>query len=236
MDMPRLKFEWDYVFYAIGLFLLFIMVRWFLTIIRKKTVNELNKILYVEANFSLYQALLSNKRLKWIFRGQTIEIMRLTGFLLEGNQERILKWIDQLDHMKLEPYEQFEYLQKRFSYFVDQKNKAEAQQSLSALKNLLTKKNHSFAKAIIHEAELVYDIYIMKKTDLIPSLIEQANRLDDRIMKGITQYRIAKLSYFKQDFKQVSNYLNEAKDNVKGTYWYPIICEAQKNHEILANK
>lgn len=226
-----LNFEWLYILYALIIFLIFIGVRFILHYLRKNTVKHLNELLYIQENYFLYNELLSKKRLRLIFRKELIDIFRLNGYLHEGHSDKILEMIAKLDQAKLEPYEKLEYYQKRFSYFVEQNNKEEAKKSLRLLKSIFKKDNE-----VIKEAELIYNIYILHDTSLIPELMEKAKNTKDKVMKGITQYRIAKLYYYDNNYQQVDYYLDKAQENVKGSFWYPIVVEAKKNKHILARK
>lgn len=230
-----IKFQWLYLIYGLIIFLIFVGVRFVLNIIRSRTLKELDILLYQKQNFYLYHELLNNKRLKWVFTKNTILIMHLKGYLLAGDDDLINQTIKKLDQRKLEPYEKLDYYQKRFSYFVSKNNQEEASQSLELLKGLFKKKNEK-TLAIIDEAELIYRIYLLHDTSLIPILIDKANTQNDTIMKGITEYRLAKLYYYANNHKKVDVYLEKAKENVQGTYWYPIVMEALQDHSILALK
>lgn len=227
----KFNFEWIYLIYALIIFLIFIGVRFILHYLRKNTIKHLNELLYVHENYFLYHELLSKKRLRLILRKELIDIFHLNGYLHEGNTEKIKKMFMKLDQARLEPYEKLEYYQKRFSYFVEQNNKAEAKNSLRLLKSIFKKDNE-----ITKEADLIYNIYILHDTSLIPELIAKIDKTSDKIMKGITQYRIAKLYFYDKNYELVDFYLNEALENVKGSYWYPIVVEAKKDKRILAKK
>jgi len=236
MFLIKDQFDLVYLIYGFSIFILFIGVRFLLSIVRKRSLVELNNLLYLNQNFKAYQNLLNNKRLRIAFRKQSLDLMRLKGYLLEGNQENTEKYISKLDSEKLEPYERLDFYQKRFSYFVEKDYKEEAKISLNLLRNLLRKTKNKTAKSIITEAELIYDIYIIHNHKLIPELIQKAEAMTDRVLKGITEYRIAKLYYYQNNIHEVNIYLEKAKENVKGTYWYPIVLEAVKDHQVLSYK
>lgn len=232
----KFEFSWVYLLYALFIFLIFIGVRIILFNLRKKTINHLNELLYLKENFFLYQELLKNKRLRLIFRKEMIDILKLNGYLLEGDENKIKEMIHKLDNSILEPFEKLDYYQKRFSYFVEQNDRNEANKSLQLLKEVFKKAKNPKTISIIEEAEFIYEIYIMHNTKLIPDLIEKEKMINDPIRKGVTQYRIAKLYYYQNNQDKVNIYLEKAKNNVKGSYWYPIIIEAQKNNHVLAKK
>lgn len=236
MILLNIEFSWSYLVYTLFIFLIFIGVRILLNYLRKQTIKQLNNLLYGQENYFLYQELLNNKRLKYIFRKQMLDIMRLNGYLLEGNDKKIVELIEKLDIAKLEPYEKLDYYQKRFSYFVEHRNKEEAKKSLLMLKNLFKKTSNIKVKKLLDEAELIYGIYIKRDTKLINELIEKTKTISDPLIKGITEYRIAKLYYYANNHTEVDYYLAQAKENVLGSYWYPVVIAAQKDHRVLEKK
>ena len=55
-------------------------------------------------------------------------------------------------------------------------------------------------------------------------------------MRGIIQYRIAKLCYFKHDEEMMYLYLSRAEKNLKDTWYAPIIEQAKTDPSILERK
>ena len=73
-------------------------------------------------------------------------------------------------------------------------------------------------------------------TGLIKKLIGRAEHTKNDIMRGVTQFRIAKLAWFKGDTEMMELYLNRAGKNLKNTLYAPIIQAAKTDPSILETK
>ena len=79
---------------------------------------------------------------------------------------------------------------------------------------------------ILEEGQSLIRIYIDKDVSFIDSLIQKATRTQQKVVRGITQYRVARLAYLKGDQEMVDKYLRRASVNVVGTYYQSIVAEA----------
>ena len=222
------KFEPIYLIYPIILFGIFIGVRIFLFNVKKKTTLELQDLLYKKGQLFLYLELLKNKRLRIAFSKVELKLLKLEGVLALGTDEEVVSVISELDNTKLKKKYKLEFLNKRFAYYVEKNNKKEAKKTYEYLEFILAKNKHSEAKKILKEAKRVLDIYINRDTSLINELIIEAKETENKVVRGINYYRVAKLYYFSLDNKKAKEYLEEAKPLVVGTYYEGIISEALK--------
>lgn len=230
------KFEPIYIIYPVILFGIFIGIRIFLFNVKKKTTLELQDLLYRRGQLFLYLELLKNKRLRIAFSKVELKLLKLEGLLALGTDEEVETLIIELDNTKLKKRYKLDFLNKRFTYFVEKNNKKEAKKTYEDLEFLLAKNKHSEAKKILKEAKRVLDIYINRDTSLINTLIVEAKETENQVVKGVNYYRIAKLYYFSKDNKKAREYLQEAKPLVSGTYYEGIISEALKDIKILEVK
>ncbi len=230
------KFEPIYLIYPVILFGIFIGVRLFLNTIKKKTTLELQDLLYRKRQLFLYLELLNNKRLRIAFSKAELKLLKLEGLLALGSDEEVENIINELDNTKLKKRYKLDFLNKRFTYFVEKNNKKEAKKTYEDLHHLLEKNKHAEAKKILKEAKRILDIYINRDTSLINTLLVEAKETENQVVKGITYYRVAKLYYFLKDNKKAKEYLQEAKPLVVGTYYEGIISEALKDIKILEVK
>ncbi len=230
------KFEPIYIIYPVILFGIFIGIRIFLFNVKKKTTLELQDLLYRRGQLFLYLELLKNKRLRIAFSKVELKLLKLEGLLALGTDEEVETLIIELDNTKLKKRYKLDFLNKRFTYFVEKNNKKEAKKTYEDLEFLLAKNKHSEAKKILKEAKRVLDIYINRDTSLINTLIVEAKETENQVVKGVNYYRIAKLYYFSKDNKKAKEYLQEAKPLVSGTYYEGIISEALKDIKILEVK
>jgi len=222
-----------YIIYPIILFLIFVGFTYVLSYIRQSAIREINRLLYVKQEFDIYQEFLENKRLKLIFSKGQLQVLRLNGAILGKNDELAKSVIYKTDKMKLKPYERLDFYQKRFSFFVEEGNKKEANISLENLKTLLGKNTKKEATEILEEAKLVYSIYIEHDTSKISVLVEKSELIKEPLTKGINYFRIAKLFHFKSQKSEVKKYLFLAKPFLENTYYEDIVISALKDESIL---
>jgi len=229
-------FDWYYVIYTIVLFLLLFITRMILVFLRKKTDQELERLLFADCNLFLYETLLNNRRLRLIYTNIQIEILKLNGFMALGTDEQVSKQLDHVYRLKLNHRQMLDFHHKRFTYFIEIGRYKEALISFESLKNILEKEKNSQAGIMLEEASLIVDIYIHHNTSLIPTLLESANQTQHPIMKGIFYFRIAKLYYYLNQPKQIIVYLDKAAPLLKHTTYEEIIKNARKDNHILSIK
>ncbi len=226
----------EHLIYFLVVLVLTLLVFFLLSYLRKQTSQKITELLYVERNYILYQELLKNKRLRWIYRRVTIELYKLYGYLEEGNDKEALEVINKIEHMKLNRYEHIEFIMKKFSFFISTQDKKRSKQALEQFEAKLDKSKNKVLLDQLNEAKLIYSIYMDKDVSLIETLKEKVEEQTNNIIKGVTYFRIAKLYYFKKELNKVKDYLTIASPLVKGTYYEPIIEEALQNPKILEIK
>jgi len=231
-----IQLEWIYLLYFLGSMGLVFIFHRFLTSVRNQTINQLNSFLAKE-NFVLYQELLNNKRLRLAFSKSQILLLKLKGYMLEGNDKQVLALIQALDQRKLRGYVKLDYLLKRFTYFVEVLNAKESKASLALLETLsMNVKNNQDIVELVDEARLTYQIYIEKNVSLIPKLKKMAQEKTNPKIVGIIYFRLAKLYYFNQQLKDAKRALLNAEKRLMGTYYMDIIRIAKNDLSILEKK
>lgn len=229
--------EWWYFLYLAIFIMLVYGSFYFLSVIRKKTINELNHLLLNERNYFLYQELLNNKKLRIVFSKAQIAVLQLQGYMMEGDDEKIISLISDIDEMKLKGYAKLNYLLKRFTYFIDILNQDESKHSLDMLESLvLNAKSNDDAIKLLNEARFTYAIYIDKDITLIPKLKSMIDKDNHPQVKGILMYRLAKLYYFNKQNTVAISTLKQAKKLMIGTYYEDIINQGLSDLKILEEK
>ena len=222
-------------FYFITLLFLIFLIIFLLNKLREKTTNELEKVLYIQNKPKLYLQLLKNGKLKIIYKRSTLYQFKLNAYLLLGDDFQIENITKSLDIMKMTKGESLEYNQKKLSYYCSQSNKEKAHAAFNKIENILSKAKGNKAKLIRKESKLIFDIYINHDTNLIKEL-ERIQVNQQGIIRGLTLYRLAKLSYFDQNNKKAQAYLVQAKELLRNTVWFDIVESALKNMSILNYK
>lgn len=181
----------------------------------------------------------NNRRLKWLYRKTILLLWKLDCYLALGEDEKARQTIQTLRNSRLEPMDKLELFQKELSFFATSGDCDRAKKACADLKSFLKEAGADKEKhyaAIIDEADIIIGVYIDHNVGLIKKLVGRAEHTKNDIMRGILQFRIAKLAWFKQDEQLMHTYLNRASKNLQGTFYSPIIQAAQKDPSILETK
>lgn len=180
-----------------------------------------------------------NRRLKLLFRKPVMELWRLDAQMALGEDDKARQTISKLRGMKLEPRDKLELYQKELSFFASCGEGELAKKARDDLKAFLKEagadKEKTYA-AILDEADIIIGVYVDHDTGLLKKLVGRAEHTKNDVMRGITQYRIAKLAWFKGDAGMVQTYLSRAGKNLQGTWYAPIIEAAKVDPRILETK
>lgn len=180
-----------------------------------------------------------NRRLKLLFRKPVMELWRLDAYMALGEDDKARQTISSLRGMKLEPRDKLELYQKELSFFASCGEGELAKKARDDLKAFLKEagadKQKNYA-AILDEADIIIGVYVDHDTGLLKKLVGRAEHTKNDVMRGITQYRIAKLAWFKGDAGMVQTYLSRAGKNLQGTWYDPIIEAAKVDPRILETK
>ncbi len=225
---------WKYLYPIIVISIIFFGQRILVGLRRMSTV-ELYKVLYNQNNPELFLSLLKNPRLKLLYKKSVLLQFKLDAFLVRGEHSNIIALFDELDHMSLTKIEKLELNQKKLSYYCGEGYNKEALHTLVEIEKIIKKSKSKQLQNILLENHLTYRIYIKHDVQLIPKLIELL-KIQTGVIKGITQYRIAKLYYYKGDEILARKYLNESRFNLTGTIWQPIVNWAIEDLAILKTK
>lgn len=180
-----------------------------------------------------------NRRLKLLFRKPVMELWRLDAYMALGEDDKARQTISGLRGMKLEPRDKLELYQKELSFYASCGEGELAKKARDDLKAFLKEagadKEKTYA-AILDEADIIIGVYVDHDTGLLKKLVGRAEHTKNDVIRGITQYRIAKLAWFKGDAAMVQTYLSRAGKNLQGTWYAPIIEAAKVDPRILETK
>jgi hypothetical protein len=223
-----------FLYYAIFLIVVFIIL-FLLSKLRRKSTQELEKILYFQNNPKLYLQLLKNPMLKVLYRKSILLQFELDAYLLLGDDSRVEDTIGLLDGTPMTKGESLEFCQKKLSYFCTVGKRPEAESVLQRIKSILSKVKGDKAEFIRKESKMIFDIYIRRDTNLIEEL-ERAQMNEQGTTRGLTLYRLAKLNFFNNNAQKARTYLNRAKELLANTAWADIVESALKDMSILNYK
>ncbi len=181
----------------------------------------------------------NNKLFRTVFRKPVIELWKLQAYMRLGQDDRIETVLQRLRDMKLEPRDKIEFYQQSLSYYAVTGKRDEALAARDALRCFIVKAKAQETEpyaSMLEEADVIVGVYIEHNTALIRKLIGKAEHTKNDISRGVTQYRIAKLAYYKGDAKLLETYLSRAGKNLKGTAYEEIIEKAKTDPSVLERK
>jgi hypothetical protein len=225
---------YKFLYYVIFLIVVFVIL-FLLSKLRRKTTQELEKILYFQNNPKLYLQLLKNSMLKILYRKSILLQFELDAYLLLGDDSRVEDTIGLLDGTPLTKGESLEFCQKKLSYFCTLGKRAEAESALKRIESILSKVKGDKAEFIRQESKMIFDVYIRRDTNLIEEL-EQAQMNEQGTTRGLTLYRLAKLNFFDNNVEKAHIYLIRAKELLVNTAWADIVESALKDMSVLNYK
>ena len=225
------------VIFGVTAVLVFLLLR-LQTMLRDQMSRMIETLLRQDPRLCL-ERLERNRRLKLLLRKPILELWKLDACMALGEDEKVRQIIDGLRKAKLEPRDKLELYQKEISFFAASGDGDRAKQAREDLYAFLRKagadKEKTYA-AILDDADIIIGVYVEHNTGLIKKLIGRAEHTKNDIMRGITQYRIAKLAWFKGDEALMQTYLSRADKNLRGTWYAPIIAQAKVDPRILETK
>lgn len=215
------KYVWMFLILILIVSFVFLLER-----LRKRTLEKLDQILYIEQNPKLYLKLLENKHFHWILRKESIAQLKLNGYLILDDQKSIEEIFELLEHAYLTKGEKLDYNTKKLSYYALHHNKEKAKQAKTEIENLL--KNNQKKQDLLKESELIYKIYIEHDYSQIRILKENMKH-QKGLTKGISYFRCAKLYHDHLKDDKAKECLKQAMPLVKNTSYESIIQECSLN-------
>ncbi len=226
--------SFNIIYLLVSLFASVILI-FILRAIQNSALSELGKCLYVDNDSIRYFKMLDNKRLNLILRKGTLLILKLDGYIFINDELNIEKTAQCLENIRLSQAEKLNFYQKYLSFALTKNKSSAAYKALNKLQLLLQNEKDDKLKEILEDSQLLVKIYIEHDVNVISKLKTIENKQSGKA-KGITQYRLAKLFYFKGDNLQVMEYLHKASNNLRETEWSPIIDAAILDRSILEVK
>ena len=206
--------------------------------LRERSVAEIEHLLIADPALCA-ERLENNKLFRTVFRRPVIALWKLQAYMQLGDDEKIEATLTSLSKMHLEPRDTLEMYQQSLSYYAETGKKEEAIAARDSLRKFIIKakaQNIEPYKTVLEEADTIIGVYVEHNTSLIKKLVGKAEHTKNDLDRGITQYRIAKLAYFKGDEDMVKTYLSRAEKNLKDTAYAEIIKAAQSDYSVLSEK
>ncbi len=142
------------------------------------------------------------------------EMLRLNGYSMQGNTEKVHEQFTfMFTKMRLSNEQEITLTQRGFYYYMERKEYKKAEQMLKKLKKIDA--THSSAKIM----EIMYDILVKRETKYINILKAAIKNFEESENKniGIIEYLIGLQYSYLNDKKNMKIYLSKAKINCKNT-------------------
>lgn len=211
----------NYIVWMTIVMIIIIVVILNLELLRRKTVSQLNQLLYIENKADVYLMLLQkNKLFKLLFSKSTMILLEANAYVMLDHQQALETCFKALQLIHLTKSEKIEVFVKQLFYYAKKGNKVKAKLALESLECLL--KDKPKYKKLLVESNIIYGVYINKDKDLLLEL-EQLVEISSGSALGLVYYRMAKLNYFHGNTTQAVNCLKAAQPLLINTTWCEII-------------
>lgn len=230
--------NWPWILTFVGMSAAIFLLLRLQVMLRDQMAITIRTLLHRDPALCL-ERLENNWRLKILYRKPILLLWKLDCYMALGDEGKARHTISELRKAKLEPLDKVELYQREISFYATSGDGEGAKKAYSDLKAFLKEAGADREKhyaEILHEAEIIIGVYVDHNVSLMKKLIGRAEHTKNDVMRGITQYRIAKLAWFKGDEELMRTYLSRADKNLQGTLYAPIIAEARKNPSVLENK
>lgn len=232
----RQNWYWLLIFAAMSA-LVFFLLR-LQVMLREQMARNIQILLAKNPRLCL-ERLENNRRLRWLYRKPVLLLWKLDCYMALGEDGQARKTIGMLRNSKLEPMDKVELYQKEISFFCVSGDGSSAKKAFADLNTFLKEagadKDKHYA-SILEEAEIIIGVYVDHNTGLIKKLTGRAEHTKNDVMRGIIQFRIAKLAWFKGDLDLMNTYLTRAEKNLRNTHYEPVIAAAKADPSILEIK
>lgn len=200
--------------------------------LRRRTEEQLRRVLYMEKNPKLYLQLLENRHLRLLFSEASLQHMRLQAYLVQEQDAACEQLFRQLDGRHLPRGERIEYAAEKLQYYTQRKQTEPARQALAEIHALIKDGASEKDLAIREDADMICRIYIEKDASAIPVLQEQL-KTQGNYMRAVSLYRMARLYHAGGNDPQAQDCLEKALPLSKGGTYEKLIAQSLGNLSLL---
>ncbi|MBB5182054.1 hypothetical protein [Catenisphaera adipataccumulans] len=169
---------------------------------RRMRLNRLqNELQY--GQFENFEKDLESPMSRWVFTPYNIEYARLNEYLVKGEDDKLGEQYDKLINLARTKQARLDIYTRAFEYYAMNGNKERSEPLLDEIRML------NVPEAQAH-AELIWDIFILKKSNHINEL-KEASKDADALNRGMYAYLIAEQYRNRGDEKNAEKYEAESK-------------------------
>ena len=172
-----------------------------------------------DKGYKAFCEMLYSKRGKRYFRGHLAKLLQLKAAISTREHEDVRRLIYELNNTRLSSKNYTNYNMDVLGYAVEQKDAALGRKVCQALKK------YRLNKRVALEAEQVYDIYLLHKSNHIEELRAFAAKVKNPSSKAMAYFRVAKQYYYLGDEEKCRKYLTMSRNVFANQDWQTIIDE-----------
>lgn len=191
---------------------------------RKGIQGELQEIL-VSQGYAAFSKKLGEKATCSYIQQKARDLLQFDAAVDSGEFGEVDRLIPILNRTPMTPKEFIRYNSKVLNLAVEQQD---SQRGLMARNALRQKK---IPEAIRKEAEMIYDIYILHRSNHIDELLMLAEKSKNPSTRAMSYYRIAKQYYYLNDMEKTQDYLIRAGSVYKNPTWQGIIKDILQDND-----
>lgn len=155
-------------------------------------------------DFKTFEAKIDTPLMKYLYPQFNRDYLRLNAYVLQGDEKKIEAGLQRLLSYKMSKKQKEDVYMKAFNYYVGVEKPGKAKEALDLVKTL----DHPAMEA---EAQRIYDIFMMKKSNYIDEMLEQFE-MQDSTAKGVTAYLLSVQYENKGDKANAKKYADISKD------------------------
>ncbi len=190
----------DPILYTIIIIVVFAIVLFVaVTFVKKKLLT--NMFTYIsEKKFKEFEQEVEKGSVKFLFSRYYLAYLKMESSVIEGNKGKINDRFDELLNMNLTNKQREEVVMKAFNYYLSVENKVKCKELLETI-------NLTNNVKMKEEANMTYDIFLMKRHNHIESVLEKMEDIAEE-NRGVYEYLLS-VQYNNKGDKEKAKYYGD---------------------------
>ena len=214
--------------------LLVVILGSLLTIVKKSFSKNTLMYLYEKNDPQSYISNLNSFKAKFLVSNKQRLMLLIDGYIATKEYDKVYDIFKELRKSKLSFGKKITLYQKEITIYIQRRKFKEAISSYNDLEqeaSLL--QNNTEINRLLKDAEIMVNVYASKNLEYVDTLNSIITNSNDNTNRGLCNYRIAYLYYFKNDTKNCNKHLQSALIDLKGSFLEDIIKKVIKNNDLL---
>ncbi|MDH6366501.1 MULTISPECIES: hypothetical protein [unclassified Breznakia] len=175
-------------------------------VLKRKQFKKMLTLLQA-GDFKSFEELVDAPLSRYLYPQFNLDYLRLNAYVIQNDEKKIEATLQKLLSYKISRKQKEDLYMKTFNYYVGVEKPGKAKEALDLVKTL----DHPAMEA---EAQRIYDIFMMKKSNYIDEMLEQYE-MQDSTAKGVTAYLLSVQYDNKGEKINAKKYADISKDLMK---------------------